>query len=70
MAETVEQKFSQGAGLKEVFSAGAETAKTAAAGTAGMRAAAGRAKWLGERAAEYPDGGAVLCGIIAQALVN
>ena len=70
MAETVDQKFSQGAGLKEAFSAGAETAKTAAAGTAGMRAAAGRAKWLGERAAEYPDGGAVLCGIIAQALVN
>ena len=70
MAETVEREFSQGSALKAAFSAGAETAKTAAKGTAGMRAAAGRAKWLGERAVEYPDGGAVLCGIIAQALVD
>lgn len=70
MAETVEREFAQGSTLKAAFSAGAETARSAAAGTAGMRAAAGRAKWLGERATEYPDGGAVLCGIIAQALVD
>lgn len=70
MAETVEREFAKSKDLKSAFSAGAETAKAAAAGTAGMRAAAGRAKWLGERAAEYPDGGAVLCSIIAQALID
>jgi dihydroxyacetone kinase-like protein len=29
--------------------------------TKGMLARSGRAKWLGERNSEYPDGGAVLC---------
>ncbi len=70
MADTVEQKAAEGASLKEAFEAGAVTAKEAAAATAGMRATMGRAKWLGERAAEYPDGGAILCSIIAAALVK
>ena len=56
--------------MPEAYAAAADTAEKAAAATAGMRAAAGRAKWLGERAAEYPDGGAVLCSIIARALAN
>lgn len=70
MADIVEQKFAEGASLKEAFEAGAVTAKESAAATAGMRASMGRAKWLGERAAEYPDGGAILCSIIAAALVK
>lgn len=68
MAESVEQTFRSSGSLGGAFAAGAKTAQDAAKKTAGMRAAAGRAKWLGERAAEYPDGGAVLCGIIADAL--
>lgn len=70
MADTVEEQFAAGAGLKAAYAAAAHTAEQAAAATAGMRAAAGRAKWLGERAAEYPDGGAVLCAIIARALAG
>lgn len=69
MADTVEQKYAETGSLAQAYAAAAQTAETAAAATAGMRAAAGRAKWLGERAAEYPDGGAVLCSIIAKALV-
>ena len=70
MADTVEEQFAAGAGLKAAYAAAADTAEKAAAATAGMRASAGRAKWLGERAAEYPDGGAVLCAVIARALVG
>lgn len=70
MADCVEESFAAGALLKDAFAAGAQRAKEAAVGTAGMHAATGRAKWLGERAAAYPDGGAVLCGIIADAVVQ
>lgn len=70
MADCVEGSFAAGASLRDAFAAGAQRAKEAAAGTAGMHAATGRAKWLGERAAAYPDGGAVLCGIIADAAVQ
>lgn len=69
MADAVEKTFAAGKPLPEAFLAGADIAEKSAAATAGMRAAVGRAKWLGERAAEYPDGGAVLCGIIARALI-
>ena len=70
MADTVEEQFAQGASLKDAYTAAADTAEKSAAATAGMKASAGRAKWLGDRAAEYPDGGAILCSIIARALVN
>ena len=70
MADTVEEQFAQGASLKDAYTAAADTAEKSAAATAGMKASAGRAYWLGDRAAEYPDGGAILCSIIARALVN
>lgn len=70
MAETVELTFAQSGSLKEAFSAAAETARASAEATAGMRAAIGRAKWLGERAMKYPDAGAILCSIIANSLLN
>lgn len=70
MAEMAERTFETSGSLKEAFVAAADTAVEAAKATAGMRATVGRAKWLGERAAEYPDGGAALCGIIAKALVS
>lgn len=70
MAETAQRVFAQTSSLREAFTAAAEAAQTAAEATAGMRAAAGRAKWLGERAAEYPDGGAVLCAVLANGLIT
>ena len=68
MADTLETEFAKNRGLKHAFAAAAKTARTAAEATAGMRAAIGRAKWLGDRAVEYPDGGAILCAVIAEAL--
>ena len=70
MADAVEAAFAAGNSLRDAFLAGADAAERSAAATAGMHALAGRAKWLGKRAEEYPDGGAVLCGIIARALVS
>ncbi|NLI53664.1 MAG: DAK2 domain-containing protein [Clostridiales bacterium] len=70
LADTLEAEFAKNRPLKEAFAAAAQTAKTAAEATAGMRAAIGRAKWLGERAAEYPDGGAILCAVIAETLAQ
>lgn len=69
MADAVEEQFAKGKSLKEAYEAAADVAEKAAAATAGMRASAGRAKWLGERAAEYPDAGAVLCAVVARAMV-
>ena len=56
--------------LAEVFSAGAAAAEQAAADTAGIVAKAGRAKWIGERAAQYPDGGASMCAIAVRGAVT
>lgn len=46
----------------------ASAAKTAAKSTRGMIATIGRAKWIGERSRDYPDPGAVLCSLLADAL--
>lgn len=70
MAEAVETAFAGGADLKTAFAAAAETASKAADNTAGMKANVGRAHWLGERAAVYPDGGAVLCAIVAKGFIQ
>lgn len=68
MAEAVEESFANGRSVKEAFRAGAEAAEEAANATAGMKAKIGRASWLGDRAAENPDAGAMLCAVLAQAL--
>ena len=70
MAECVEGEFAKGSTVNKSFQAGSKAAKAAAMATAGMHASVGRAKWLGDRAAEYPDGGAVLCALIMEALVK
>lgn len=70
MSEAAETAFAGGANLKAAFTAAAETAAKAADNTAGMKANVGRAHWLGERAAVYPDGGAVLCAILAKSFIQ
>lgn len=70
LADTLEAAFAGGLPIGEAFHQAAKTARRAAESTAGIRAAAGRAKWLGDRAAEYPDGGAILCAVIAEGLAR
>jgi dihydroxyacetone kinase len=69
MANAVEETFAETKDLNQSFKAGAVAAGAAAEATRGMQARIGRAKWLGKRAAEYPDAGAMLCAIIAKSLV-
>jgi len=69
MANTVEETYAETNDLYQSFKAGAVAAEEAAEATRGMQARIGRAKWLGKRAAEYPDAGAMLCAIIAKSLV-
>ena len=70
MAETAEMAFSSGVSIEEAFLQAAEKARESAEKTAGMKANVGRAHWLGDRAAAYPDGGAMLCAIVANAVVK
>lgn len=65
MADMVEKQFEQTGSLQTAYAAGAEIAQASAEATAGMQAKAGRAKWLGERAAGNLDGGAVFCALLA-----
>lgn len=67
--DTFESSFSINEDLKESLEVSAKTAETAAQATSGMKAKMGRAKWLGERAAQYPDAGAILWSIIAQSFL-
>jgi len=69
LCDAVETTYAQTSDLKKSFQIGAEAAEKATEATKGMRAKIGRAKWLGERAAEHTDAGATLCTIIAKALV-
>jgi dihydroxyacetone kinase len=66
----VEKTYEDTKDLRKSFASGAETAEIAAEGTKGMQAKIGRAKWLGVRAAEHPDAGAVLCAIIMKSLLQ
>jgi dihydroxyacetone kinase-like protein len=69
MCNAAETTYSRTGDLRESFQDGAEAAEKAAEATRGMQARIGRAKWLGERAAEYPDAGAVLCSILARSIL-
>lgn len=70
LADAVETAAAEGDTLVEAYTKGARAAVEAAEGTAGMQAKTGRAQWLGERAYQYPDGGATLCGILMTKLTE
>ena len=63
-SDAIEAHYVASGNLREA----AIEAATAAKATKGMVAHTGRARWLGERNKEYPDGGAVLCQRIADFL--
>jgi dihydroxyacetone kinase len=70
MAEAVETAFNAGRPLVEAIALGAEAARTGMEKTKEMVPKVGRAKWIPENAKGVPDGGAVLCWIVAQGLVK
>ncbi|HEY5584332.1 MAG TPA: dihydroxyacetone kinase subunit L [Ruminiclostridium sp.] len=70
LADAFEASYNKGMGLQLAIKAAASAAKFGANRTKGMIAKVGRAKWIGERCRDYPDGGAVLCSIIIEALIE
>ncbi|MDR1732695.1 MAG: DAK2 domain-containing protein [Synergistaceae bacterium] len=70
MAEAVKTAFGSGRALSEAFAAGAEAAKNGMEKTRDMVPKIGRSKWAPENAKGVPDGGAVLCWIVAQGLAD
>ena len=67
-ADALEANFAETQNLKEASLKAAQVAELAAEGTKGMQAQIGRAKWLGERANAYADGGATLWASIGRSL--
>ena len=66
--DALEVSFAETQNLSEASLKAAAAAEVAAESTKGMQAQIGRAKWLGERANVYADGGATLWAIIARSL--
>ena len=66
--DALEVSFAETQSLSEASLKAAAAAEAAAESTKGMQAQIGRAKWLGERANVYADGGATLWAIIARSL--
>ncbi|HEY5584337.1 MAG TPA: DAK2 domain-containing protein [Ruminiclostridium sp.] len=70
LAEIFEESFDTNLDIKLAMREAASAAEIGANETKGMLAKVGRTKWIAERTKGYPDGGAILCSIVAQALVN
>lgn len=70
MAETFENSFESNTDIKLALKEAALAAEKAANDTKGMLAKIGRTKWIADRTKDYPDGGAILCSIVVQALAN
>ena len=70
LAEAIESSFESTPDIRLAMKTAAYAAEKAANETRGMLARVGRTKWIAERTKDHPDGGAVLCSIIAQALAS
>jgi phosphoenolpyruvate---glycerone phosphotransferase subunit DhaL len=60
-ADTLDETYARTGNLQGSLQEAASSAQAGMERTKGMLARSGRAKWLGERNKEFPDGGAVLC---------
>lgn len=60
-SDTLIKEHDKGLSLSEAWRLAVEDSRKGMESTKGMIANTGRAKWLGERNSEYPDGGAYMC---------
>lgn len=65
-AETLVREYAETADFTLAYDKALDAARAGLESTRGMVAAVGRARWLGERAAEACDGGAYLCVCILE----
>lgn len=65
-AETLEGVFAETSDFSKAYEQAVLAAKAGLEKTKGMQATVGRARWLGERAVQAYDGGALLCVLIVE----
>ena len=70
LADTVEAELVGGSSASEIFTAAAQTARSAADATTPMIARRGRAAYTGERSIGSPDAGGVAVAVIVEALAS
>lgn len=70
LSVTFAQTFAKTNDLEKSLQYAAQAAKQGAKHTRGMLAKIGRAKWIADRAKDYPDSGAVFCAIVIDAFVD
>jgi phosphoenolpyruvate---glycerone phosphotransferase subunit DhaL len=68
LSDALQTSYARDMNLKLALKEAASAAAKGANRTKGMIAKVGRAKWIGERSRDYPDGGAVLCAVIIENL--
>lgn len=68
LSDALQTSYARDMNLKIALKEAASAAAKGANRTKGMIAKVGRAKWIGERSRDYPDGGAVLCAVIIENL--
>lgn len=68
LADALQASYARDTDLKLALKEAASAAARGANRTKGMIAKVGRAKWIGERSRDYPDGGAVLCSVLIENL--
>ncbi|EMS74222.1 dihydroxyacetone kinase subunit L [Ruminiclostridium cellobioparum] len=68
LADVLQASYARDMNLKLALKEAASAAAKGANRTKGMIAKVGRAKWIGERSRDYPDGGAVLCAVLIENL--
>ena len=69
-AEAFEAEFVRSGSLPYAAAAGAHAAWEGVEQTRSMQARAGRARWLGEKSRATEDGGAVLCALLGEGLLD
>lgn len=64
LSQSFSQTYAQTGKLDKAAQSAAQAARQGAKSTSGMLARIGRAKWIADRAKDYPDPGAVFCTIV------
>lgn len=67
-ADALEQAYASSGDFASAYREAVQAARDGLEATRGMKATVGRARWLGERASESVDGGALFCVCIVEGL--
>jgi dihydroxyacetone kinase len=69
-SEALHDRYLDTLDMNDAYFAAAQEAERTANATRGCIAKIGRAKWIAERSRDCPDGGAIVCAIIVNAMIK